>query len=1077
MGNDVPQLGATADSAGEETRLALVERIKELNCLYALGKLGRAERPLAETLHKAVEIIPHGWQYPEITCAHIIVEGEEFKSRRFEATAWKQSSDILVRDRLAGAVTVYYLEERPERDQGSFLKEGRNLIDEIAGELGLLIERKENERKIKDLARFPAENPSPVLRVAGDGTVLYANEAAMPLLRSRGSDVGKTAPAEWHQCILKALPSGRPEMIEVEHEGRIFSFAVVPVSVAGYVNLYGRDITEHKRAEEETISLLKLVRTGSDAHQLFKKLIRFLHRMSGCQAVGIRLSEGDDYPYYETKGFPEEFVLAENKLCATDENGDLLRDSDGRPLLECMCGNVIRGRFDPSMPFFTEHGSFWTNSTTKLLAGTSEADRGARTRNRCNTAGYESVALIPLRHGGETLGLLQFNDERKGRFTPQLIGLFERLAGNVALAVAQRRSEEALRESERRFRRLFDESPIGAAIVSLDYRYQKINATLCEITGYSEDELIGRKPADVTHPDDVNIGIQETARLIAGEIDRYQIDKRYIRKDGKIVWVRLFIRAVRDADGRMLYYLPVIQDISAQKRAEYLLENFTESVMDTVPAMIVTIDSNSEIQRFNRFARELTGYTHEEVRRDGGLERIVGPEEGEHVFDKMQRTLEGSPDQGMEVSIRTKDGRKLLTRWNGSALHDDRGNVVGAVAIGVDITELRQKEEQLYHAAKMEAIGRLAGGVAHDFNNYLAAVKGYAHLILQEISTEDAHRDLVEEIAKAADGAAELTKQLLAFGRKAVVAPRVINLNSLLNEMTDSLKVMLGENIILTVRQGRDLGSIKADPGHASQIIMNLAINARDAMPKGGLLTIETANAGCHLPASADHRQAPLGTRVVLTVSDTGAGMDEQTRAQIFEPFFTTKPNGKGTGLGLATVYGIVEQIGGHITVKSDPGHGTTFSIWFPCAKGKEEVPKPPASREQPKGGGETILVVEDEEPVRRFLVRALGRSGYDVLDAAGPTEALMIEQNHKERIHLLISDVIMPEMNGPQLAEKLRATRPELPVLYVSGYTRDAIPDAGIAQTEVELLTKPFTPDQLNHRVRQALDAVAAGS
>ena len=867
MGKDISQFGITVTAAEEETRLALVERVKELNCLYALGKLERARGTLAETLQNAAEIIPQGWQYPEITCAHITVEGGEFKSRDFESTAWRQSSNILAHGRAVGCVAVYYLEERPERDEGPFLKEERNLIDEIAGELGLFIERREDEQEIKDLAKFPSENPSLVLRVSGNGTVLYANEAAMPLLRSRGSDVGEAAPFQWREQILKVLPLGRQQMMDFEHESRTFSFSVVPVPKAGYVNLYGRDITGQSRATEEreaTIGLLKLVKSGRDAHGLLKELTGFLRHMSGCEAVGIRLSEGDDYPYFETRGFPEEFVAAESKLCATDENGELIRDPDGKPLLECMCGNIISGRFDPSMPFFTEHGSFWTNSTTELLAGTSEADRQGRTRNRCNTAGYESVALVPLRYGEETFGLLQFNDKRKGRFMPELIALFERLADNVALAVAQRRAEEALRESERRFRRLFDESPVGAAIISLAGRYVEVNAALCEITGYSEEELIGCRIADITHPDDVSIGMQEKARLIAGEIDRYQIDKRYVRKDGKIVWVRVFIRAVRDADGRMLYYLPVIQDITAHKRAEYLLEDFAECVVDTVPAMIVTIDRNGEIQRFNRFARELTGYTWEEVKRDGWLERIVGPEESERVFETMHRALDHPPDQSVEVPIRTKDGRELLTRWYGSALHDDRGQVVGAVAIGIDVTELRQKEEQLRRAAKMEAIGRLAGGVAHDFNNYLAAVKGYAHLILQDISAEDSSRDLVEEIAKAADGAAQLTRELLAFGRKAVVSPRVINLNSILDEMADPLKPMLGENILLSVRRGKDLGNIKADPGQVRQIIMNLAINASDAMPRGGHLAIETANMERDAALLPDHHEAVSYTHLTL---------------------------------------------------------------------------------------------------------------------------------------------------------------------------------------------------------------------
>jgi len=927
---------------------------------------------------------------------------------------------------------------------------------------------------------------------------------------------------------------------------------------------------------EVTIEWLKLLNSEHDTRELMRKLTGFLRRLSGCSAVGIRLRDGEDFPYYETRGFPEEFVLAENKLCAVDQQGELIRDSDGNAVLECMCGNIICGRFDPSMPFFTEGGSFWTNSTTELLASTSEADRKARTRNRCNGEGYESVALLPLRYGKETLGLLQLNDKREGRFTPQLIRFFEGLADSAALALAHRRGEEeraslakfpsenpspvlriagdgtilyandatgpllavkgsgvgqaapgrwcnlvtdaltsntrqraevehegrifwfsivpvseegyanlyardvteqtwaerALRESEETFRRLFDESPLGAAVVSTDLRYLRVNRALCEITGYSEEELVSRPFTDITHPDDVGIGVEDTGRLIAGEIDQYQMEKRYIRKNGTAAWARLHIRAIRDADERILYYLPIIEDITDQKRAEHLLARYAESVVEKVPAMVVTMDHIGNIERVNKFTLDLTGCSEEELRGAGWFETVIAPEDRQRLLELMRRAADGRPVQGTEVAIIAKDRREILTRWYVSILRDDENNIAGFVAIGTDITEIRQKEEQLRHAAKMEAIGRLTGGIAHNFNNYLAAIKGYSALLLNDLAGDNPARSDVEEIFKAAEGAARLTKQLMAFGRKAIVSPQVIGLNRVLDEMTESLKLMLGEDVDLSIRQGAGLGNIEMDPGQVQQIVMNLAINARDAMPHGGRLIIETENIECDTAEAENCCGTPPGRYVRLSVSDTGAGMDKETLQRIFEPFFTTKPEGLGTGLGLATVHGIVEQSGGNIGVESEFGRGTTFRIYLPPVEAPEEAPELPP-RQRAAGGTETLLVVEDEEHVRSFIVKALGRAGFTILDTGSPREALSMAEDHGDRIHMLISDVIMPGMSGPELAKNIQVLRPGMPVLYMSGYTEDAISFRSDLEKDTELLTKPFAPEELCGKVREMLDSV----
>ena len=496
--------------------------------------------------------------------------------------------------------------------------------------------------------------------------------------------------------------------------------------------------------------------------------------------------------------------------------------------------------------------------------------------------------------------------------------------------------------------------------------------------------------------------------------------------------------------------------------------------MDNVPAIVATLDMQGKIGRFNKFAQQLTGYTEDEVRGKSWIDIFNPPDDRESIGNVQQEVFGGRPLRGFETRILARDGQEILTQWHASPLHDDSGDTVGGVGIGIDVTDLRQKEDQLRQAAKMEAIGRLAGGVAHDFNNYLMTIEGYSELLLQSQAIAEDSRHNIEQISKAAEKAAQLTKQLLAFGRKSVVRPRVININHTLNDMVVSVKQMLGESIHLVMQQMPDLGNVKADPGQIQQIIINLVINARDAMPGGGRLVIATANVALSAAQADKHPKVTAGPYVVLSVRDNGKGMDNETLGRIFEPFFTTKPDTGGTGLGLATAYGIAEQNGGYMTADSSPSLGTTFKVFIPRVDDPVEAidtqAEQPASDEAVPGGTETILVVEDEEPVRKLLVRILKEAGYTTLDTGSPGEAILKVLNYKEPIHLLISDVIMPEMSGPERAVKLRLLRPGLPVLYTSGYTRDALPTHDTLEPGTSLLSKPFTADDLRQRIRQVL-------
>jgi len=427
----------------------------------------------------------------------------------------------------------------------------------------------------------------------------------------------------------------------------------------------------------------------------------------------------------------------------------------------------------------------------------------------------------------------------------------------------------------------------------------------------------------------------------------------------------------------------------------------------------------------------------------------------------------------VEATWKRRDGRPLTAQLSVRAVRNGAGQVEYYETFVRDVTDQRRLQEQVLQSQKMEAVGRLAGGIDHDFNNLLTVITSYSDLLLEDLAPGDAKRDDVEQVRKAADGAAALTRQLLAFSRQQVVEPRVVSLNTVVEGLQKILRRVIGEDIDLAITLAPDLGAVRADVGQLEQVLMNLAVNARDAMPTGGRLTIETANVEHDPDYARDQEAAAVRRFAMLAVSDSGCGMDEATKARIFEPFFTTKEPGKGTGLGLATVYGIVQQAGGFIWVYSEPDQGTSFKVYLPEVDATAERPTAVPGARVP-GGTETVLLVEDAAAVRAVTKQVLERQGYKVLEAADGEAALQLAQRHRGPIDLLLTDVVMPRLSGRELAGQFARLRPDTRVLYASGYTDDSVVRHGILESGTAYLQKPFSPESLARKVREVLDAGA---
>ncbi|MDB5384900.1 MAG: Blue-light-activated protein [Planctomycetaceae bacterium] len=625
-------------------------------------------------------------------------------------------------------------------------------------------------------------------------------------------------------------------------------------------------------------------------------------------------------------------------------------------------------------------------------------------------------------------------------------------------------------QGEEKFRGLLESVPDAIIIMNRDEQIMLVNSQTEKLFCYSREEL-SCKPVTMLLPEFVPHHL--TTELSSCFANRLQLVA--LRANGSEFPVELSLKRISFVGEAM--FTAYLRDITNRKYLENELRRLQQRLRHVVasPSVLFSLSVAGNHDLCITWASDnlpnVFGYLTSEALGQEWWMANVHPDDRDHIIVQFQTNLLKLERSTYEYRFRHSDAGYRWTRCELRVIRDEAGQPVEAVGSWTDITERKHLEDQLHQSQKIEAVGRLAGGVAHDFNNLLTIINGCSEIVLDQLSATDPLRALILEVAAAGDRAASLTHQLLTFSRKAIVEPRVLDLGTLVANLDIMLHRILGEDIQLTVINEPDVGAVKADASQIEQVVFNLIVNARDAMPQGGQLTLELRNADLDETYSREHLDSRPGPHVLLAVSDTGCGMDQATSSRIFEPFFSTKGE-SGTGIGLATVHGIVKQSGGHVNVYTEVGHGTTFKVYLPRVEQEESLSNSGLSPAVMPRGSETVLLVEDEDAVRAISRHILVRSGYTVLEARDGSEAVKVAEQHQGRIQLLLTDVVMPGMDGRQVAEHLTGLYPELKVLFLSGYTDDAVVRHGILRAEVAFLQKPFGPASLASKVRKVLDS-----
>ncbi len=883
---------------------------------------------------------------------------------RIDATGVAQSYPVAVRKKgLIITWCEYFIYKLPTEEivlLYEYLTESKKMEEEL----------RQSEERFRNLFNNIVEG---IYQTTPGGRYLSVNEAQARIY-------GYDSPQEMMASVtdighqLYADPQDRERFLsELNRDGQVSDFefralrkdgsiiwvtsnARAVKNASGHVAYYegtNIDITYRKTIENRQKLVNQVFEAAGsikDIKDLVHKIIDLIRTHTLIEAAGIRLSDGGDYPYYETAGFEPDFVEKERLLCRYDQDGQIVRDPTGKPYLDCMCGNVLSGRIDPSVPFFTPGGSFWTNSTTQLLSATTEEDRQARTRNRCNGEGYESVALIPLKAGEDIVGLLQLNDRRESRFTLDMIEHLEGIGATVGAAISRLRAEEALREAQETIERSFENANIGVCFIDLDGRFLKVNREMCDILGYSREELEGKDVSEITYPGDQSVKDAMLRKTLREGSVRNVFEKRYHHKDGHIVQCIVASSLIRDRRGTPLYHIAHVQDITEQKKMK----------------------------------------------------------------------------------------------------------------------------ERLGRAEKMEALGILAGGVAHDLNNVIGIILGYSEMLLDELDADHAAAPHARSIMSATERASAVVQDLLTMARRNVAASQVLNLNRIIKEYlaSEEMQKNLLRHPAVRIESGlaEDLFNMKGSSIHLSKTLMNLVVNALEAMPGGGTITLGTRNLYLEKPIGSGSAFRE-GDYVVLTVSDTGEGIKPEDQPHIFEPFYTRKVMGRsGTGLGLAIVWGTVHDHQGQIDVTSSPGRGTTFTLSFPAVRDDETQPAQALDRSAYMGRGETILVVDDLPEQRNLAAGLLKKLNYSAVTAQSGEDA--VDYLRTNSVDLIVLDMIMdPGIDGLETYRRALALRPDQKAIIVSGFAEtDRVVEAQRLGAGA-YVRKPYLMETLGLAVRKELD------
>lgn len=841
------------------------------------------------------------------------------------------------------------------------------------------------------------------------------------------------------------LSTGQPLLLTKEFKSRMYERGEVEKSGRSSASWLGVPL----RTASGTIGVLVL-QHYEDEHAYSQRDLEFLSSVGDQIALAIERKRAEEKLRESEESYRVVAETATDVIATIDEDSTILFANRA---VERVFGYAVSELL----------GKQITMLVPEYLRHVHKTVIGDYVRTGRKQINWESVELTGLHKTGREIPIeLSF-----GEFTRNGRRFFTGIARDIT---ERKQAEERLQQSDKRFRQLAEN--INEVFWVVDPNKNEmlyVSPAFEEIWGRTCESLYDRPHSylQAVHPEDQK-PIQ-AARDLRRQGMRTDDEYRIVRPDGSIRWIHDRAFPIKGEGGRVSHIVGIAENITERKRAQDALRDSEERYRllferNPQPMWVFDLETLAFLE-VNDAAIHHYGYSREEF-----LKMTVKDIRPEEEIPALMKNLSGVTPRHKEAGKhKKKDGTIIDVEINSHELtfYDRPAQIV----LAYDITERRSLEEQLRQSQKMEAIGQLAGGIAHDFNNLLTAITGYSELSMKRLRAEDPLLSNLQEIKKAGDRAASLTRQLLAFSRKQVLQPKVLDLNSVVSDLEKMLRRLIGEDIELRTVLEPKVGSIKVDPGQIEQIIMNLAVNARDAMPQGGKLIIETKNILLDDNYARRHIAVTPGPFVMLAVSDSGTGIDPQTQSRIFEPFFTTKGVGKGTGLGLSTVYGIVKQSGGNIWVYSEAGLGTTFKIYLPRTDESPQLYKRDSGLEEVLRGTETVLLAEDEEVVRKLACQVLRIYGYQVLEAADGKAALLICESHSAPIHLLITDVIMPGMSGRELANRLTELRPEMKVLYMSGYTDNAIVHKGVLDEGANFIQKPFSTDVLAIRVREVLD------